>query len=121
MLLEFCKNIISVNATHILIALIIVYTRYVKEWSLKIQWLESNNHNDQSKRSYKWLKSGFNNHIPKIVETQDVLQAVQLAFDEAESGDIVLLSPACASFDLFKNYEDRGNIFKNAVYQLLEK
>ena len=67
------------------------------------------------------LKKAFENHIPKIIETKDVIQAVHWAFEEAIEGDAVLLSPACASFDLFKNYEDRGNKFKNAVYQLLEK
>jgi len=43
---------------------------------------------------------------------------VQAAFHLAAKGDVVLLSPACASFDLFKNYEDRGNQFKKAVREL---
>ena len=44
--------------------------------------------------------------------------AVKAAYHFAEKGDAVLLSPACASFDLFKNYEDRGNQFKQAVRNL---
>jgi UDP-N-acetylmuramoylalanine--D-glutamate ligase len=45
-------------------------------------------------------------------------EAVQAAYHLAEKGDAVLLSPACASFDLFENYEDRGNQFKEYVRQL---
>ncbi len=50
-----------------------------------------------------------------IEETQDVIEAVQKAASYAKAGDIVLLSPACSSFDLFDNYIDRGNKFKQAV------
>ncbi|ALI97862.1 UDP-N-acetylmuramoyl-L-alanine--D-glutamate ligase [Rufibacter tibetensis] len=54
----------------------------------------------------------------KMVETQDVQEAVQLSKDFAEAGDVVLLSPACASFDLFNNYEHRGRAFAEAVAAL---
>ncbi len=54
----------------------------------------------------------------KMVETRDVNEAVQLAKDFAETGDVVLLSPACASFDLFNNYEHRGRAFAQAVATL---
>ncbi|KAA3437547.1 UDP-N-acetylmuramoyl-L-alanine--D-glutamate ligase [Rufibacter hautae] len=54
----------------------------------------------------------------KMVETRDVNEAVQLAKDFAEAGDVVLLSPACASFDLFNNYEHRGRSFAQAVATL---
>ena len=53
-----------------------------------------------------------------IVDTGSAEEAVQAAFHLAAKGDVVLLSPACASFDLFKNYEDRGNQFKKAVREL---
>lgn len=53
-----------------------------------------------------------------MVETRSAQEAVEAAARFAQSGDTVLLSPACASFDLFKNYEDRGDQFKNAVAQL---
>jgi len=43
---------------------------------------------------------------------------VRMALKEAQKGDVVLLSPACASFDLFKNYEDRGDQFRKAVLDL---
>ena len=60
----------------------------------------------------------FGKEIKYIVESQNAIDAVQKAFQFANKGDVVLLSPACASFDLFKNYEDRGEQFKLAVYNL---
>ena len=50
-----------------------------------------------------------------ISETGSAEHAVRAAYDIAEKGDVVLLSPANASFDLFENYEDRGRKFKTAV------
>lgn len=60
----------------------------------------------------------FQNTIELMAETQSMAEAVQLAYQFSEKGDTVLLSPACASFDLFVNYEDRGNQFKEAVKAL---
>ena len=60
----------------------------------------------------------FNNVVDLIVETAGAEEAVKVAYKIAEKGDAVLLSPACASFDLFENYEDRGNKFKEAVRKL---
>ena len=57
----------------------------------------------------------FYDKLDRIVETNSIEQAVNEAFKLAQSGDTVLLSPACASFDLFKNYEDRGRQFKQIV------
>lgn len=54
----------------------------------------------------------------KLVDTGSAENAVQAAFQLSSPGDVVLLSPACASFDLFKNYEDRGKQFKDAVKNL---
>ena len=54
----------------------------------------------------------------KIVDTDNLADAVNAAYEVAQKGDTVLLSPCCASFDLFKNYEDRGEQFKQAVKQL---
>jgi UDP-N-acetylmuramoylalanine--D-glutamate ligase len=53
-----------------------------------------------------------------MIDTRNMKDAVQAAFQHAAKGDVVLLSPACASFDLFKNYEDRGKQFKEAVREL---
>ena len=64
------------------------------------------------------IHEAFGNMINPIVNTGSALEAVHAAFHFAEKGDVVLLSPACASFDLFKNYEDRGNQFKQAVREL---
>ena len=64
------------------------------------------------------LLDNFSSMVDVIVETQDMNEAVKMAYKIANPGDNVLLSPACASFDLFKNYEDRGTQFKAAVRQL---
>lgn len=60
----------------------------------------------------------FSGMVENIVETRSAVEAVQRAAQFASTGDTVLLSPACASFDLFQNYEDRGNQFKAAVLAL---
>jgi UDP-N-acetylmuramoylalanine--D-glutamate ligase len=64
------------------------------------------------------IHEAFGDVVSLIVNTENAADAVQSAFHFAEKGDVVLLSPACASFDLFKNYEDRGNQFKQAVKDL---
>jgi UDP-N-acetylmuramoylalanine--D-glutamate ligase len=66
----------------------------------------------------KKLKDFFGGIVPTIRETQSVEELVKIALQEAQKGDVVLLSPACASFDLFKNYEDRGDQFRKAVSNL---
>jgi len=62
--------------------------------------------------------NAFKNLNKRIYEIKDMKKAVSLAFRISEPNDIVLLSPACASFDLYENYEDRGNQFKKAVKEL---
>lgn len=64
------------------------------------------------------ISNAFNNVVDIMVETTSMAEAVQIAQRLAEKGDTVLLSPACASFDLFENYEDRGKQFKQAIYNL---
>lgn len=61
----------------------------------------------------------FGDKVPVIYETQLVTDAVAKGLELAQPGEVVLLSPACASFDLFKNYEDRGTQFKAAVQKLM--
>lgn len=64
------------------------------------------------------LMENFGGMVDIITETQSMSEAVKMAYKLAESGDSVLLSPACASFDLFESYEDRGRQFKDAVRNL---
>lgn len=60
----------------------------------------------------------FKGTVPEIIETKSAEEAVQVSYRLGKKGDVVLLSPACASFDLFENYEDRGRQFKKAVRAL---
>jgi UDP-N-acetylmuramoylalanine--D-glutamate ligase len=64
------------------------------------------------------IHEAFGDIVSLMVNTESAKDAVESAFHFASKGDVVLLSPACASFDLFKNYEDRGTQFKQAVKDL---
>jgi UDP-N-acetylmuramoylalanine--D-glutamate ligase len=64
------------------------------------------------------LFNAFGNMVDVIIETQYMSEAVKIAYNVAVAGEAVLLSPACASFDLFESYEDRGQQFKSAVRKL---
>lgn len=66
----------------------------------------------------KKIIEAFKNIVPTIIETRSAKEAVQKSYELAKPGETVLLSPACASFDLFENYEDRGRQFKQAVREL---
>lgn len=64
------------------------------------------------------LIDAFADKIDVVLETKSAVEAVQQAYELGYEGDTVLLSPACASFDLFENYEERGRLFKQAVRSL---
>lgn len=64
------------------------------------------------------LHESFSGIVPEITDASSAEEAVKKAYGMAENGDVVLLSPCCASFDLFKNYEERGRLFKEAVRNL---
>ena len=64
------------------------------------------------------IHAAFENVVPQMCDVSSAADAVKMADSLASEGDVVLLSPCCASFDLFKNYEDRGRQFKEAVRNL---
>jgi UDP-N-acetylmuramoylalanine--D-glutamate ligase len=64
------------------------------------------------------IREAFSGEVEEIIEVQSMSEAVKTAYYMSHNGDTVLLSPACASFDLFENYEDRGRKFKEAVREL---
>lgn len=66
----------------------------------------------------KKLHAAFEGKVSQMIDVQSMEEAVASAYYLGRDGDVVLLSPACASFDLFDNYEDRGNQFKQAVSKL---
>ncbi len=61
------------------------------------------------------IHEAFEGHVETMIDTQSMHEAVRFAYKMSEKGDTVILSPACASFDLFENYEERGRQFKTAV------
>lgn len=67
------------------------------------------------------LKTHFKELVRKIIDTHNIDDCLVEAFRVAANGDVVLLSPACASFDLFRNYEDRGEKFRQAVLKMKDK
>lgn len=64
------------------------------------------------------IHESFSKHVNMIINTSSALEAVKAAHHMADKGDTVILSPACASFDLFDSFEDRGRQFKQAVRNL---
>ena len=64
------------------------------------------------------IHKSFKDHVNNIVDANSMNEAVGFSYQLAEKGDVVLLSPACASFDMFSNFEHRGTEFKKSVRSL---
>ena len=75
-------------------------------------------HNEKLREHFKNHKSRITNQQLQIIDTDNLHDAVIGAYNAAHDGDTVLLSPCCASFDLFRSYEDRGEQFMKAVKEL---
>ena len=75
-------------------------------------------HNEKLREHFANFKSQITNQQLQIIDTDNLHDAVEGAYRAAREGDTVLLSPCCASFDLFTSYEDRGDQFMNAVRKL---
>jgi len=75
-------------------------------------------HNEKLREHFANFQSQISNDQMQIIDVDNLSDAVQSAYEAAREGDTVLLSPCCASFDLFKSYEDRGNQFMAAVRKL---
>ncbi len=57
----------------------------------------------------------------EVTQASSIKEAVEMGFENSKSGEVVLLAPACTSFDMFENFEHRGQIFKEEVKKLSEK
>jgi len=64
------------------------------------------------------VKDQLSEVVPNLIEVETMDEAVLVSQKKAKRGEVVLLSPACASFDMFESYEHRGRVFKNLVHQL---
>lgn len=69
-------------------------------------------------KASKKIENHFKGIVPKIIKTDNMQSAVLQSYRAASLGDSILLSPACSSFDLFQNYEERGRVFKECVFGL---
>ena len=75
--------------------------------------------NTSEKIENKVIESeNYKKNNPKIIQVNSMNEAVEAAYNNSQPGDIVALSPACASFDLYKNFEDKGKHFKSLVKSL---